>query len=310
MSALTFLDQLLEILDQLHWNTFDKEDMPRLELLPPLLDLIKHHTTLTWWERVVMILTAKPIQALQNSFLDTFPPPLVYNPTISPKTCAIPGSLSQHQTALLVKNCKTNNCTVTGALAVCLATALFEIAEECGKNLEGIPLSFPVNTRKDCKPVVNDEDFGLFIGIIILSIDKSDSNFWDQVRKVTSEIKQQVNDKKQFGVATCMENGVFNSVQIYEDSKNNSKYAGRYPVFELTNCGKFSMVKNRVYKVREFHFGVAENEIGPMFTVSVVTVNGQLNWTLIYGNIAFHEKNASRFSELFNESIIKLVCYL
>jgi len=305
LSVLTMLDQLLEILDQLRLNVFDVENMQTLPILPPLLDLIKCHTQISWWEKIVIRLNGilQPFTSLQNNFLDIFTHPLVETPTMRPITSIIPGSLTEQQTTLLVKNCKANNCTVTGALAGCYATALFGMAEKFGKNLKDITLGLPVNLRRGCKPTVHDDEIGLFVGLIIFDIAKSESDFWDRTRKITREIKKQLGGNKQYGIATRMENGVFNPVQIYENAKKDMKYAGRYTSFDLSNCGIFTFERQTTYKVKEVHFAITET-----LTVSSVTVNGQLNWTVVYGNAAIHHEHARTFSQLFKKSLIELGC--
>jgi len=131
----------------------------------------------------------------------------------------------------------------------------------------------------------------------------------DRLNYTTShDIKQQVRDNKQYAISTSMENGLFCSAQFYEDSKINTKYAGRYPNFEITNCGNFSFDKDRICTVRKLHFAVSEDVIGPTMSVSSVTVNGQLNWTVIYGNAAVNHERARELSKLFNESLIEVGC--
>lgn len=315
MSVLNLLDQLLEILDHLHWKNFEEENLPSLPLLPPMLELVKHHTHLSWWESIVLRINFKlqSLKGLQNRFLDMFPPPLVHNPTMTARTFVIPGSLTKEQTALLVKNCKTYKCTVTGTLAVCYASAISKMALEFGAKMTKIDIGFPVNVRKGCKPVVSDNDLGVFIGIVFLCLTASKNLalkqcFWDQAKKISSELKQQLSANRQYGVSTALGNGLFNTAQNYESAKKNIKYAGRYPNFELTNCGNLSLDKTRMYTLKKVHFAVSQNVVGPIITISSVTVNGVLHWSVIYSDAAVCEEHARRFSQLFYESVIHLCC--
>lgn len=313
LSIMKFLDKLLKILDQIHLKTFMPENLEPMPLLPPLLELIKHKTQMSWWKRIAFkandILSS--FRGGQNSFLDLFPPPLVQNPTMTPKTCVIPGSLTKAQTTVLVQNCKSNKCTVTGALGACFAVAIAKMVDEIGADPIDINLGFPAKIRDGCRPVVSDDSFGLYIGIISFCITQPTTTsqnpfFWDLARKVSSSAREQINANKQYGYCTLLEHGLISSVQNQRKAKNDVKYAGRYPLFEISNRGNFVNEKQKSFIARRVHTAVSQKDMGPMITVSSLSINGQLHWSVVYSNKAIHKKHASEFTQHFRQAMINL----
>ena len=80
-------------------------------------------------------------------------------------THAIPRCLTKEQTMALVSCCKANGCTVHGAITAATHLAMKQIID-LEQTERKLPLLFDsnytVDIRKQCKPQVGREEFGLY----------------------------------------------------------------------------------------------------------------------------------------------------
>lgn len=315
VSIINFFDKLLEVMDKLFYGDLLDKNLKPLPLLEPLPVLIEHHTELPWTQilRLKLEHYIHRLQALlklspKNLFLERFPPPVRSDSMVKSKTVLKPSSLTVEDTAVFVNNCKVHNCTVGGALAATLAIAVRNLLNSNDSSNE-ITLGLPVNIRSGCKPVVSNQDFGFYIGILFIpfsipsEISSLDDYFWELARKMTADIKEKISKDEQYSLHR---QGKYNSssfVDFWESAKKDVHDAGRYPVFELNNVGNYDLDKQRVYKITEIYSAVSVDILGPVMSVIAITVSGKLCWNVTHSTRAVSEEVAENYSE----EILKLI---
>ena len=141
--------------------------------------------TLTWHKLRALFCKGKLI----NIYLLRFPP--LKSHSVTQKTYAVPRNLTREETMTLIRCSKANKCTVHGALTAATYLAMSQILDQNGNNSK-IPLltSFTINIRRECKPGVENEEFGLYCSFSPLqmkvnSAKRGKEHFWQFARSCT-----------------------------------------------------------------------------------------------------------------------------
>jgi hypothetical protein len=319
VSIMNYFDKLLEVMDKIFYGDLLDKNLEPLPLLEPLMVLLKHHIEVPWMEALslkvkhaLQTVFKKPVR---NVFLDRFPPPLQRNPEIKPKTHMIPSSISVEDTAIFLKNCKMHKCTVGGALGASMAISVGNLLNSAGTHPSSqLIIGIPLNARNECMPVVNIKQFGCYIGIVFVpylfpaEIVSLNDYFWDLARKMSAAIQEKISNEEQYNLLKRMKYTGFSVPSVWESAKKDLNNAGRYHNIELSSRGNYDLDKQRVFKITETHFAVAQEVIGPVLTVTAVTVTGKLSWSVIHSSLAVNQELMNGFAEGLSKLIEKIGC--
>jgi len=57
---------------------------------------------------------------------------------------------------------------------------------------------------------------------------------------------------------------------------------GRQATFNISNCGRFNLPAMNGFAIQSVWFGVSSNIAGPIFGHNILTVNGKIDWTIVW----------------------------
>ena len=311
LSTLAFIDKFVEYLD-----ADDGSAVEPLPLLPPVDELLQHETSFSWWKACLYKLKQFMWKSppTWNLYLETFPPVMKSDPSVSKRTCVLAKSLAQEETMQLVRKCKANKCTVTGALMAATAIAQRKIIQAGLPKLPlNVDLGTAVNIRDSCKPTVGKEQFGPFVSFCPLSLhlpacQDLHTEFWGAAGQLSESIQMKLKNKEHLEIYKMLRYHVWDPIEDFRNLSEDCEYMGRRSaIAEFSNVGRFHCQTPR-HKLLAFHFAVAQHLGGGLFYHGVATVNGQLCYTLVYSS---HVVSFNQARELLESifSILKTCCH-
>lgn len=256
-----------------------------------------------------MIEKVRPKPTYKNPFTSTYPPAIIKDPTIQKKTCLIPRSLTKEETIALIKLCKANKCTVYGAVSAATTVAMATILRNEKSTAPLITSSFQVDLRKDCNPQIGQEELGCYstnccVDIplpkdITLPLGINDASFWLLAQKCDRIFHTAITNSNHLDDMKLSINLNINPLRNLGELAQNQEAAGRHPsLFHVSNLGKKNMVNSDAINFEGFYFALAEQNIGPVFSNNIVTINGVLYWGFTYFTNVTTEAQALEFADL------------
>ena len=311
---------LMEILNSLHDGVeFEVESLP---LRPPLESLMPELVEPNLLERLLFssFFTLQRVKSFfvkpKNLFLSVYPPVAKADPSVTKKTCLLTRSLSEEDTKLLIKSCKTHNCTVHGALTASTHLAIARILRKEKKDLKipfSVESSYSISLRNDCQPKVGSEEFGAFVSASGLTIPvplvKRDDKrgFWEFARACTREVHTQLDSGKHRNLLKfyhCIDIPSYCQMSNYEHNEGRRNH-----ICNINNYGaqQTNQAENSTYNFAGSYFGVQAAKTGHTFGNNIMTVDGRLYWAVEYFPHVTAKTQAEDFFGLTLE-ILKQVC--
>ncbi|XP_048590305.1 uncharacterized protein LOC116610902 [Nematostella vectensis] len=309
-SMMKFLGEFQEKLHQFHRGVPMSSPLSS-PMSPPLLELLKQHIELPWygalWYQIKHVLR-KGREPPRNVFLAKYPPPVLNNEEDF-KTKTIPGILSDKLTSSLVQKCKLNGSTVGGALSAAVAIATGQLIQDSISHCAPgeFVIGLPVNIRGACNLTQEDQEFGLFISVIFIPcklpfVGNISDIFWSVAAEMTSRVKQKLKQEKQFEFLKKLKYTPRDVAQDITSASADIRNAGRFPnIFEVSNRGRFSYPCVQDYHVTGCHNAVAQHLIGPVMTLTAMSINGRLHWTFVYSSRTMRDALAREFARSVGE---------
>lgn len=325
-SLLKLCEDFLDFLNTKHGNPDnsqscdEKVELSALPLRPSLTELLKHHITLSQMDKILLAL--KPIFTRllykimgkpRHQFTGVFPPTSLHDPSIMKKTCILPRNLPKETISQLAKNCKENKCSVHGAFIAATSIAMATMLQNGKLKMPmSIPSSFNINVRQECNPPVANDKLGclsldceLKIPVPVLS--ETQESFWYFAKQCTQVLQQAVAKGKHHSTLKLLHTlDIDFARKMYKVSKNK-KTAGRVDsLFTISNLGRHkfrSEVETRAFACSRVYFAGAGHNFGPVFGNNIVTVNGELSWSVVYYSNVVTPDVACQFADLVFKSL-------
>ena len=320
ISILELENKLVEVLGLLHNG--EAIEMKSLPFRVPIESVMAHNlsspgiwnrfmvaSTLAWDKLRVLFCKGKP----KNLYLLKFPPPR--NHPAPQKTHAVPRNLTREETMALIRCSKANNCTVHGALTASIYFALSQILEQ-NVNDSKIPLSstFTINIRQECKPRIENEEFGLYftfdsLQMTVNSSTMASENFWQFARSCTGEVRSHIDSGRHRDILTFMQ--CVNVPSLWDLWCYETRHGLRKELFNLTNAGRFSIDQEgkSPYKFAGSYLATQTAQVCYIFGINIFTVNSHLYWTVEYSPEIIARSQAEDFVDLCLR-ILKDACAL
>lgn len=286
---------------------------------PSLPDLLRNHIhvpqTVILYSMFTLFLKRiadrlRPKPKCKNLYTSMYPPVITASPSAVKKTCFIPRYFNKDDTRKLLKMCKANHCTIHGAFS---AIATISMATILQKGRSGAPLiipsSFSVDLRKECNPVVNQSKVGFYsvdcnieipCEFTTLPLDTKSLQFWEFTQKCDLILRNAIQNGDHLYSLKLMETLRINTAKNRGELAKDPSTAGRTSaLFHITNIGKRSVLESTVdLNVEGFYFGLAEHNIGPVFSNNIATVNGALYWGFTYFSHIMRDAQALEYVDL------------
>ena len=208
-SLLNLSRDFLDFLNTKHKNNSQDWDEKLLLNTPPLrpslTEIIKGHLTLSRLEKVFLAIKSILARMLKrimgkprHQFAGVFQPTSLQDPSITKKTCILTNVLHKEAISMLVRNCKENRCSVHGTFIAATSIAMATMLQNGKIRIPTtIPVSFSVNVRQECTPLVMGNELGCFsldcdLRIPVPASNKTDEPFCNLAKKCTEDSHQAV----------------------------------------------------------------------------------------------------------------------
>ncbi|KAL9957370.1 hypothetical protein ACROYT_G039001 [Oculina patagonica] len=312
LSVLELKNKLVEFLGLLHKG--DAFEIKSLPLRVPIESMMKL-TSPGIWERFmiasaltlgklrVLFCKAKPV----NLYLLKFPPSRSHS--LAQKTYVVPRNLTREETMTLIRCSKANNCTVHGALTAATFLAMSHILDDPETPLTS---SFTINIRKECKPKVENEEFGIYCTFSLLQMTVNSStmrgaNFWQFARSCTREVRSLIDSGQHHGALKFFQ--CVNIPSVLALWRYETHHGLRRELFSLTNVGSLSIDQEEKspYKFAGSYLATQTAQVCYVFGNNIFTVNERLYWTVEYSPEITAKSQAEDFVDL-SLRILKDAC--
>ena len=294
LSIYALKKKLLEFLTLLYVS--ESIEVESLPFQPPIECLMYHLIAVDIRERLLRSanLMFSKVRAMfynhkkTNLYLSTFPPP--GDNLVPEKTYVIPCKLTREETLAIIRCSKVNKCTVHGAITAAAHLAMSQLLNQNNSDLK-IPLlirsTYPVNIRKECEPLVQKDEFGLYASFnslqmmvnSIIVVEQAQA-FWEFARSCTSEIHRSIESGEHRNFLK-----LFQCVNIPEFcvlSSNENAYSLKKALFNLNNLGSLHIDEegNSPYNFAGSYLALQSAKIDFLIGNNILTVNDCLYWTV------------------------------
>ena len=291
----------------------EKFEVESLPLRPQLEELIPELARPNFLERLMFssFFMLQKVKALffkpKNLFLSVYPTVASTEPSVTKKTCLLTRALTKEDTECLIKSCKSNKCTVHGAITASTNSAIARIMQREKAGLKGpvaVQSTYSISMRKECEPKLNSNEFGAYVTGSTLStavpVIKDQKGFWELARTCTREVHAQIKSGKHRNLLKlyhCIDIPTYCKMSNYEDNQGRRSH-----IFNINNYGsqQTNQPENSPYKFAGTYFGVQAARTGHIFGNNLMTVDGQLYWAVEYFP---HVTTKTQAEEFFNLSL-------
>ena len=307
VSSVKFCQQFLHYLNNVSEGTCTPDDdITSLDLAPNLTELLKNGQPSSLFKIIVadflgishiskFIFKRKLRYSLSstqncNPYFAQFPPDM--KATATSKSNLISKVFSEAETSKIVKACKLNNCTVTGAIMAATHIIFCKLLQDGYINTKDLQLvhEFCINTQRHCKPKSSNEYLGnYFLPSHPFKMEYTNENgdFWSLARESTKRIHSEVDEGKY--VTDNM--AVFDSFSIEEIVNEIESPRNREELIGLSMCNSVSSAgcfdfreqqKCHTYQLHECLFNSLIHGLPLAFVHFNATVNGKMSWVILY----------------------------
>lgn len=295
-SRMAFFTQLLEYINNLHLGK--DVQVESLPFLPPSSFLMESKVQPTCLQRMQSTLSTALRKVKHtivrsspeiNVFLNVYPPAIMQDPYIFKRTSIISTVITARELAMVVQMGKEHGCTVHSIITAACRLAMARILKKGSLIKSQEPLkfisSFNVATRRYCEPIVSLNQVGCFISSIIMNNPTPSTRslnydlFWDYTKKCHGVIKDKIGQGEHYQMERFVRVADFTSPLLSHSNRYTS-------VFNISNLGKFTIDngfdKDAVFHCKGMYCASDEQDVGTLFGHNIVTVDGELYWSLFF----------------------------
>ena len=331
VSSVKFCQQFLHYLNNVSEGTCTQDDdIASLDLAPNLTELIKNGQPSSLFNIIVadclgisriskFIFKRKLRHSLSstqncNPYFAQFPPNL--KATATSKSNLISKVFSETETSRIVKACKLNNCTVTGAIMAATHITFCKLLQDGCINEKDLELvhDFTINTQRHCKPKPSNEYLGNYFLAHPFKMEYTNENgdFWSLAGETTKRIHSEVDGKTYLTDNMA----VFDSFSIEEIVNEIASPRNREELIGLSMCNSVSSAgcfdfreqqKCHTYQLHECLFNSLIHGLPLAFVHFNATVNGKMSWVILYDPSKFmNVEHAESYANLCFDYFVEI----
>ncbi|XP_046862142.1 uncharacterized protein LOC124455549 [Xenia sp. Carnegie-2017] len=218
-------------------------------------------------------------------------------------------TFTKEETKLVVKGCKANGCTVTGAITAAIHLAFYHLLDEKDTTKLHLESRFVFNNRSYGNQKAQDDYLGVFVYSLLYNMMYSQpalKEFWTMAKESSVQLKQLVKNQAFVRETTLMASSALDpkilaNLPNENDNilKSTSNLISSYGVFDFDNPNAASTI----YKVENcFIHGIFHNT-DVIFRHHICTVNGKLTW-MIKCDATISEDHLKQLSNLCFKELI------
>ena len=320
ISSVKFCKQFLHNMNELANGAIVDKEVLSLSLLPYFHDVISRKRTrqlvlnfvLTFCGlRSILRIPVKRMAYFYcktvkyNPYYAQHPPPLDVSSFVGP--CRLNMKIfTENETKNILRACKANHCTVTGALAAAANLAFCELVRDGTSRIEDAKIrwEFTINAQRFYDPKPHEEYLGLFVyasGELCTKYlsGTDDVDFWKVAQKTTKEIQNVVNSE---GFVTA-------ETVLYNVLKPDDAACAidRKTAISLSCCNSVASYgafdfgaesRQNPYKLQGCSIQVANHGFPLIFSHSNHTINGKMSWQITHDASRVENDHARKFADL------------
>lgn len=313
ISLVKLCDQFLQILNSHSELQLDKGTI-RLPIRPGISSLLRHIIAVSTFGKFYLAcnvilegLIKKMKGGAKNQFTTVFPPPRLTESSIMKRTGVILLTLSKELMQKLLIVCKQKECSMHSVMSAVSAVAMATVLQN-GKLVVPmkIPFVFEWSIRKNCRPQIEDNEFGCFIldcrkEVSVPAIDIGSSDFWDFAVTCMKKLQSAISKGEHFQELKILS-------ELNLRSKTNMQRGDM--LFRLSNISQHEITEDSstVYKFNGMQFASEIDDNGPVFGNNVVSLNGELFWSIAYSTRTVTDNLANAFAKNILSILLKIIC--
>ena len=321
VSSMKFCQQFLHYLNGLAEGSITSDkDISSLSLSPSFMDLLTREGSWSLWPFLASCLGIPWITKLFfkkvlrralshkkcNPFFAQFPPNP--KPSVTPKSNMIFKIFNENETSSIVKACRLNGCTVTGALMAANHLAFCKLLQDGGYSREDVLLehNVAINGQRDCQPKLPKEYLGHFACVQPLFIPYADdkSDFWKLAQESTKRIQDDLLKEEKYAKETVALFDAFSPEEVLNEMFSPldlQDFVRLSACTGVSSAGSFDFreeQKEHRYKLHECLFNSLVHDLVNVFIHYNTTVNGKMSWVIKYDPSKVNSAQAQRFANL------------
>ena len=321
VSSMKFTQQFLHYLNGLAEGSITSDkNISSLSLSPSIMDLLTREGSWSLWPFLASCLGIPWITKLFfkkvlrralshkkcNPFFAQFPPNP--KPSVTPKSNMIFKIFNENETSSIVKACRLNGCTVTGALMAANHLAFCKLLQDGGYSREDVLLehNVAINGQRDCQPKLPKEYLGHFACVQPLFIPYADdkSDFWKLAQESTKRIQDDLLKEEKYAKETVALFDAFSPEEVLNEMFSPldlQDFVRLSACTGVSSAGSFDFreeQKEHRYKLHECLFNSLVHDLVNVFIHYNTTVNGKMSWVIKYDPSKVNSAQAQRFANL------------
>ena len=327
VSSVKFCEQFLNYMNELaNGTTTADEEVSSLELLPHVHDIVTRGRI--WHSLFNFILAYCGIRSIMkfcmenmfnrliqkkpsNPYHVQFPPNSVVSTSAVPSLPQLSVKVfTENETKDIIKACRANNCTVTGAIAAAAHLAFCELIEPDQSNSEvELELPFAIDAQRFCNPKPHQEYLGQFAytcqNVYMKCLTGDTVYFWKLAQETTQRIKDFVEKEAYVSEATVL-NGLLEPRELFNLLVSDDLFAkGGCNYISSFGCFTFGNPQSETYKLHECFINSLAHGMLYTFCHFNHTINSKMTWQ-IATNYTVHTKHAEKFANLCFSMLSKM----
>ena len=310
VSSMKFCKQFLYYLNSVASGTLSREaDIESLDSMPGLSKILLQQKPWPVWQKCLGLpqiwkVILKAVVRLNVGTVRPKYPFQCLGPTFSSDTeqkqRLISKVFSVEETVELVRACKSNACTVTGALMAIIHMEFCKILDERRLLLPSqLEHYLAINAQRNCEVKPHEEYLGQYYmrHHFFMPFAKQVVDFWKFAKETTTSIhidlNQEVHIKQHFArLNACNPEDICSKLMLVSDPDEIMS-----PCNLLSNIGSFNFGKEQhyIYDVDECLLNTQIEKLPGVFYHFITTVNDKLSWVISFNGSRIAEEIVQQF---------------
>jgi hypothetical protein len=316
VSCVKFCKQFLQYINEAASGTGVDQEISSLNMLPYFDNIVTQKRT--WYSvlnfmftycglrRVLGFLIQRIIshefQTMKcNPYCAQFPPMLDQPSFVGPNRLSTK-VFTEMETKSIVQACKSNNCTVTGAVMATAHLAFCDLIRDGMKesNDTQAKCNFAINAQRFCDPKPDEDYLGIFVypmNEFHMKYESAAVDFWTVAQEATKKIHGWVKAER-FIVQEALISETMKPRELVDLVDRES-----FPRFScdhfFSSLGAFDFGQNQetqTYRLHECFVSSVGHNLPDIFNHFVYTINGKMTWLIMSDVSTVESRHAESFA--------------
>ena len=217
---------------------------------------------------------------------------------------------TETETKNIVQACKSNNCTVTGAVMATAHLAFCELIQDGmkGSNNTNLKCSFAIDAQRLCDPKPDEDYLGLFLYVVeelYMKYETTAVDFWTVAQEATKKIHGLVKAERY----VIQDSMIYETMKLREivdllDCKSLPRLSsGNF----ISSLGAFNFgQETQTYRLYEIFVNTFTHGFPSIFSHFNHTINGKMSWSIVSDVSTVESDHAETFSSLCYHRFIEI----